>query len=87
LNATYGWRRIGGARTPMPPPYGSYAHPIPPEKVYGDYSPRCIGCPYPRHGLMCQSKEEAGCLRTDMQKLEQQWLAEKERRLSDRPSK
>ena len=41
-----------------------------PPKVYHDRSSKCLGCPYPRHGLMCWSKDDGSCLRTDMQALE-----------------
>jgi len=45
--------------------------PIPePSKVYHTRSPRCLGCPYPRHGLMCHSGDDGSCLRTDMQELD-----------------
>ncbi len=78
MNATYGWRRHTAGRTPLPPPYTSYAHPTPPDKVYCDHSPRCIGCPYPRHGLACYGKGNGHCLREDMRALEKKWLAQRE---------
>ena len=78
MNATYGRRRVGHRKASLPPPYTSYAHPVPPEKVYGDYSPFCPGCPYPRHGLLCFSKDGGGCLRTDMLALEKKGRAERE---------
>lgn len=39
------------------------------QKVYGDFSKRCMGCPYPRHGVSCRNAD-GSCLRTDMQKIE-----------------
>ena len=30
---------------------------------------RCVGCPYPKVGLICHGKD-GSCLRTDMQELE-----------------
>ena len=72
MTATYGWRRQGANKIPLPP-HESYAHPVLPEKVYNDHSPVCIGCPYPRHGMTCYSKDDEDCLRAQMQKLEAKW--------------
>ncbi len=74
MNAIYGWRGQGPRRVPLPPPEATYAPQPPPPKVYAEHSPRCIGCPYPRHGLSCQNRDDGSCLRTDMQELEAKWL-------------
>jgi len=50
--------------------YSATGLPQVPPKVYHDRSARCLGCPYPRHGLMCHGKDDGSCLRTDMQELE-----------------
>ena len=80
MSSTYGWRKLGGYRMPIVPPYTCYAHPIPPAKVYHDRSSKCLGCPYPRHGLMCHSNDDGSCLRTDMQELEARQLDAKNKR-------
>lgn len=77
MTGIYGWSGSCTRRVALPPPYTACAPPLPPEKVYNDYSPQCIGCPYPRHGLMCRSADSEKCLREDMRELEEKWLAER----------
>jgi hypothetical protein len=77
MSTTHGWRKVGANKVPLPP-YESYPHPIIPEKAVSDRTPRCLGCPYPRHGLSCHSKDSESCLRADMQELEAKWLAKQE---------
>jgi hypothetical protein len=80
VSTTHGWRKIGARRIPIPPPYTtSYAHPVPPEKVYCDYSQDCEGCPYPRHGRFCREKD-GSCLRTDMWELEEKWREQRRKK-------
>lgn len=67
----------GRALIPMPPP----------EKVYHDRSSRCIGCPYPAHGLMCHNNSlDGSCLRSDIQKLEAKHQSEYLRREQPAPN-
>ena len=40
----------------------------PPEPVYCRQSERCVGCPYPRHGIVCWHPDGT-CLRTRMNKI------------------
>ena len=57
-----GWALLSGANAypPLPPPAG----------VYSEKSSRCLGCPYPHHGLVCGIDKDGGCLRSDMQELD-----------------
>lgn len=52
-----------------------------PPKVYHDRSARCLGCPFPKHGLMCWSKDDGSCLRTDMQEMDAKNILRKEDKL------
>lgn len=50
-----------------------FASAMPDEKVYHDRAARCLGCPYPAHGLMCHdNKADGSCLRLDLQQLDAQ---------------
>ena len=52
----------------------------PPDKTYNDRGVRCLGCPYPRHGMMCRGKDDEECLHIEMQKLEAKWLNNRQRK-------
>ena len=72
MHEPYGLKRTHHHQLiPLQPTEGSIVFPFSqPPKVYHDRSSKCLGCPYPRHGLMCWSKDDGSCLRTDMQTLE-----------------
>jgi hypothetical protein len=63
MYAPYGARTRGNAV--LPPSLCVSGRPPEAEKIECDRYPRCLGCPYPRHGLFCWSDENA-CLRTEM---------------------
>lgn len=54
---------------------------IQPSKVAHDRSSMCIGCPYPRHGLMCHDKD-GSCLRSEMRELEEKWQRERQAKVN-----
>ncbi len=64
MYAPYGTRKIGGMA--LPASFCVSGRPPEPEKIECDRYPKCLGCPYPRHGLFCWSDENA-CLRTEME--------------------
>ena len=55
----------GGIRMPLSPHGSTRCQPPESEKIECDRYARCLGCPYPRHGLFCWTDENA-CLRTEM---------------------
>ena len=83
MDASYGCRRQGSRKVPLPP-YECYGHPVIPEKVYNDVSPLCRGCPYPRHGMFCWSNDSVECLRTQMMALETQWREQRQKKTNMR---
>ncbi len=64
MYAPYGTRKIGGMA--LPASFCVSGRPPEPEKIECDRYPKCLGCPYPRHGLFCWSDSET-CLRTEME--------------------
>jgi len=80
LIGNYGTRRNGGNKSPLAPFRGTTPRALPPQKVYNNRSPLCIGCPYPRHGLSCWSKGNEKCLRADMQELEAKWREDRQKK-------
>jgi len=67
----------------LPPvqPYSVNRLPQAPPKVYHDRSVKCLGCPYPKHGLICHGGDDGSCLRTDMQELDAKNILKKEDKL------
>ena len=55
------WRRF-------PFPYDPEPMPRPMEPPVCTDHPECVGCPYPTHGFICQSRDGA-CMKTNMEKL------------------
>jgi hypothetical protein len=65
----YGYRIGGGGIRMVLPYHGCYfSRPPEPEAVESDLFDRCLGCPYPRHGLFCWTDSET-CLRTEMEEI------------------
>lgn len=69
MYATYGKRKYRGVMVALDPDAYGGIHPPTPEKVVSDRFSRCLGCPYPRHGLFCWTDSET-CLRTEMAEIE-----------------
>jgi hypothetical protein len=69
MYAPYGVKKIGGKKIPLSPGGCTAAEPPTPGKTVSLRFPRCRGCPYPRHGLVCWTDEE-NCLRADMDEIE-----------------
>ena len=68
---TYGRHRKTTSWFPLIPTVRILPPLPPPEKVYHDREKKCLGCPYPAHGLMCHDNRPNGsCLRIDMQELD-----------------
>lgn len=79
IHTIYGWRKHCGKNKRILLSGGKYVPSVPfPERVYHDRAPKCIGCPYPQHGMICHDGTPDGaCLRTDMQQLDAKHLAER----------
>ena len=84
INTTHVYRKVGGIRITLPQFQAYSQRPAPPDKIYNDRSPRCLGCPYPRHGMMCRGKDDEECLRIEMQKLEEKWLEQRQMKACSR---
>jgi hypothetical protein len=66
MYALYGAKKCGGMLVPTS--LCGSGRPPEPEAVENDRSSRCLGCPYPRHGLFCWTDSET-CLRTEMEEI------------------
>jgi len=84
MNTTHGYRKVSGMRIALPQLQACNQRPAPPDKTYNDRGVRCLGCPYPRHGMMCRGKDDEECLRIEMQKLEEKWLNDRQRKATVR---
>ena len=69
MYAIYGKKKCGGAAVALVPGGCTGIHPPTPEKIISNRFPRCLGCPYPRHGLFCWTDSET-CLRTEMAEID-----------------
>ena len=69
MHATHGTMKCGGMPVPLYPCGCTAIRPPEPDKAVSYKSSRCLGCPYPRHGLSCFTDLET-CLRTDMKEIE-----------------
>ena len=85
MNTSNGTRRFGGMRIPIRCASGHLPRPTPPGKIYSTRSLRCLGCPYPRHGLICWSKSSENCLRSEMQELDVNWRDKHRHKLAGEP--
>ena len=68
MYAPYGVKRYGDKLLPLTKNGTTGITPPEAEKTINDISSRCLGCPYPRHGLSCFTDLDT-CLRTEMAKI------------------